>query len=137
MNGTVIFGAIALFFILSALMGFVNDLHDDVESKSNYGHSQEVKSENYYDVNVVGEQTLVLSELSDLEKKRIWDASTLKIEMMDSFPDFSLMSELVKERIIDNSDFKKNLLKKIETTEEEYIGGVTTGQSVKATLSSF
>jgi len=136
MNGTVIFGVIALFFILSGLMNFVNDLHDDVDIKSNYS-SQETKAENYYDINVVGEQTIVLSGLSKSKKREVWNKSILKIEMMDFFPNFSLMSEFVEERMIDDSDFKKKLLEKIESTEEKYISGVVTGQRAKVALSSY
>jgi len=136
MNGTMIFGGIILFFILSGLMNFVNDLHDDVDSKSNYS-SQETNAENYYDINVVGEQTIVLSGLSKSKKREVWNRSTLKTEMMDFFPNFSLMSEFVEERMIDDSDFKKKLLEKIESTEEKYISGVVTGERAKVALSSY
>ena len=136
MNGTMIFGGIILFFILSGLMNFVNDLHDDVDSKSNYS-SQETNAENYYDINVVGEQTIVLSGLSKSKKREVWNKSTLKTEMMDFFPNFSLMSEFVEERMIDDSDFKKKLLEKIDSTEEKYISGVVTGERAKVALSSY
>ena len=136
MNGTMIFGGIILFFILSGLVNFVNDLHDDVDSKSNYS-SQETNAENYYDINVVGEQTIVLSGLSKSKKREVWNRSTLKTEMMDFFPNFSLMSEFVEERMIDDSDFKKKLLEKIESTEEKYISGVVTGERAKVALSSY
>jgi hypothetical protein len=39
--------------------------------------------------------------------------------------------------MIDDSDFKKKLLDKIDSTEEKYIGGILTGQRAKATLSSY
>ena len=136
MNGTMIFGGIILFFILSGLMNFVNDLHDDVDSKSNYS-SQKTNAENYYDINVVGEQTIVLSGLSKSKKREVWNRSTLKTEMMDFFPNFSLMSEFVEERMIDDSDFKKKLLEKIDSTEEKYISGVVTGERAKVALSSY
>ena len=136
MNGTMIFGGIILFFILSGLMNFVNDLHDDVDSKSNYS-SQKTNAENYYDINVLGEQTIVLSGLSKSKKREVWNRSTLKTEMMDFFPNFSLMSEFVEERMIDDSDFKKKLLEKIESTEEKYISGVVTGERAKVALSSY
>ena len=136
MNGTVIFGAIALFFIVSGLINFIGDLEDDVNVKSHY-NSRESKNENYYGVDIVGEQTILLNGLSNSKKGEIWNTSPLKTEMMNLFPDFSLMHEFVENRMIDESDFKKNLLDKIDRTEEEYIGGVLTGQRAKATLSSY
>ena len=137
MNGTVIFGTIAMFFIISGLVNFINDLHDDVDSRSNYHESRESNSENYYSYNSIGERTIVLSELSNSNKMKVWNSSSLKGEMMDLFPDFSLMHELVEERMIESRGFKQRLLKKIELTEEKYIGGGLSGQSAKATLSSF
>ena len=136
MNGTVIFGAIALFFIISGLINFIGDLEDEVDVKSNYS-SKESKNENYYGVDVVGEQTILLNGLSNSKKRELWNASPLKIEMLNFFPDFSLMREFVEGRMIDDSDFKKKLLEKIDKTEEEYIGGILTGQRAKATLSSY
>jgi len=137
MNGTVIFGVIALFFILSGLIDFVNDLHDDVDIRSNYSTGKKLNNEEYYDVDVVGETTLVLDSLSESKKKIVWNSSSLKIEMMNFFPNFSLMSELVEGRVIDGGEFKKILLKKLETTEEKYIGGVISGERAKSALNSF
>jgi hypothetical protein len=137
MNGTVIFGAIAMFFIISGLVSFVNDLHEDVDSHGNYHESKELNSENYYSYNVIGERTLDLMELSETDKLKVWNGSSLKIEMMELFPDFSLMGELIDDSMIENNGFKERLLRNIERTEEKYIGGVLTGQSAKAALSSF
>ncbi len=136
MNGTVIFGAIALFFIISGLINFIGDLQDEVDTKSNY-NSKEFKHENYYGVDVIGEKTILLNGLSNSKKKELWNASPLKIEMMNLFPDFSLMREFVEERMVDDSDFKKKLLEKIAKTEEEYIAGILTRQRAKAALSLY
>jgi len=137
MNGTVIFGIIALFFILSGLVSFINDLQDEVDHPKSYDRSTEIKNEDYYNINVVGDQTILLSGLSESKKRELWNSSNLKNEMMSFFPDFSLMHEFVAERIIDDSNFKKKLLDKIDSTEEEYIGGTLTGQRAKAALSSY
>jgi len=137
MNGTAIFGTIALFFILSGLVNFINDLQDEVDYPKNYDKSTQLKNEDYYNINVVGEQTIVLSGLSESKKRELWNSSNLKIEMMNFFPDFSLMHEFVEDRMIDDSNFKKKLLDKIDSTEEKYIGGILTGQRAKATLSSY
>jgi hypothetical protein len=137
MNGTAIFGTIALFFILSGLVNFINDLQDEVDYPKSYDKSTQLKNEDYYNTNVVGEQTIILNGLSESKKRELWNSSTLKIEMMNFFPDFSLMHEFVEDRMIDDSDFKKKLLDKIDSTEEKYIGGILTGQRAKATLSSY
>jgi hypothetical protein len=138
MNGTVIFGIIALFFILSSLTNFISDLQDEVDQSSTYNSkNRQLRDESYYSENVVGEKTILLNGLRESKKRELWSNSSLKKEMMDFFPDFSLMHEFVEERMIDDSSFKKKLLEKIDTTEEQYISGVLSGQRAKATLSTY
>jgi hypothetical protein len=137
MNGTVIFGIIAIFFIVSGLVNFINDLQSEVDQPKSYTKSIQLQNEDYYNTNVVGDETIVLTGLSESQKRELWNSSNLKREMMDFFPNFSLMSEFLEDRMIDDSSFKKKLLEKIETTEEAYIGGVLTGERAKATLSSY
>jgi len=138
MNGTVIFGIIALFFILSGLTNFISDLQDEVDQPSTYSSKNiQSKDENYYSENVVGEKTILLNGLQESKKKELWANSSLRTEMMEFFPDFSLMHEFVEERMVDDSSFKKKLLEKIDVTEEQYISGVLSGQRAKATLSTY
>ena len=110
MNGTVILIGIVLFFIISGLINFVSDLENDGKNNSVYS-PKEINDKQYYSLNIIGEQTLVLDSLSDTQKKEIWKKSPLKDEMLEFFPDFSLMSKFIEERIIDDGAFKKKLLK--------------------------
>ena len=138
MNKTVILGGIILFFIVSNLINFINDLQEEVDQPSSYSKKvAQIDSEKYYETNVIGEQILVLNGLSEDKKREIWNISPLKREMMELFPKFSLMHNFVEERIIDDGDFKKNLLNKIDTTEEAYIGGSITGDRAKVLISSY
>ena len=138
MNKTIILGGIILFFIVSGLINFIGDLQDEVDQPSSYNKkTRQLDNEKYYDTNIVGEQIVLLSGLSELKKREIWNASLLKTEMMELFPKFSLMHDVVEERMIDDSDFKKNLLKKIVSTEEDYIGGSITGDRAKNLISSY
>ena len=137
MNGTVIFVGIALFFIISGLINFVGDLEYKENSNSVFSSKEvNINEKEYYGTNVVGEQTIILNGLSTYKKREIWNKSPLKSEMMNFFPNFSLMSEFVEDRVVDDSDFKKKLLEKIKTTGEKYIGGAFTAEKAKAALSS-
>jgi hypothetical protein len=138
MNGTVIFGAIALFFIVTGLTNFISDLQEEVDVPSKYNQKTiQLRDENYYSENIIGEKIISLNGLSESKKRELWHSSPLKKEMMTFFPDFSLMHEFVEDRMVDDSSFKKNLLDKIDSIEEEYIGGMITGQRAKATLSAY
>jgi len=140
MNGTLIFGGIALFFIISALITFVNDLHDDVDTTygstpQEYGTSH--GQSRYSGTNMFGEETLVLTTLSESKKKSVWNKSFLKKEVEEQFPNFSEMRETVDERLVDSGAFKQRLLEKIGKLEEGFITGSVTAESAQASLSSF
>lgn len=138
MNGTVVFVGVALFFIISGLINFINGLEDEVDQPSRYSKTTTSSyNEKYYGTNVVGEETLLLDGVSITQKRVIWNTSTLKNEMMEFFPNFSLMHEFIEDRMIDDSSFKKKLLDKIESAEEGYVGGTLTGEKAKAFISSY
>jgi len=133
MNGTVIFSGIVIFFIVSGLISFVNDLQENIDVKSSYTKD----TSEYYITNAFGDEILTLTGLSLEEKKRIWRDSELKNEMLELFPNFIEMKRLIEERIEADAIFKELLLKHLSNIEEQYIGGVSNGQSAKASLSSF
>jgi len=138
MNKTVVLGGIIVFFIVSSLINFIGKLQEEVDKPSTYSkQTAQVDNEQYYETNVVGEQIVLLSGLSISKKKEVWNASLLKAEMIEVFPKFSLMHDIVEERMIDDSDFKEDLLHTIESTEEAYIGGSITGERAKALISSY
>lgn len=138
MNKTLIVAAIALFFIIYALINFVNVLHDDIDVKHGFQRTDTSSKQNSsYSVNSTGDEILLLNNFSESQKKNIWMNSSLKTEMLDFFPDFTSMKVLVEERVIDDGIFKSKLLEHLSNTEIQYIGGVMDGQSAKAALSGF
>ena len=138
MNKTVVLGGIILFFIVSGLINFIDKLQEEVDNPSKYSeNTTQLDNEKYYDANVVGEQIVLLNGLPISKKREVWNASLLKREMMELFPKFSLMHDMIEERMIDESDFKEGLLHTIESTEEAYIGGSITGERAKALISSY
>jgi len=135
MNGTVIFGGIILFFIISGLITFVNDLHDEVDVS--YGSTRSENNTKYKSINMYGEITLVLTDVDKLKKREVWKNSFLNREMLELFPNFTDMKTLVENRLVDDGLFKEELLQKIVDTEDRYIGGLETGQSARTSLSKF
>ena len=129
-----IFGGVILFFIISGLITFIDDLHDDVDVSYGYSESSIYKE---HTVNMYGETTLVLTDVNEARKKEIWKESFLHQEMLKLFPNFTDMKKLVENRLVDDGAFKKALLEKIADTEDRYIGGSETGQSARTALSKF
>ncbi|MBU1667602.1 hypothetical protein KKC13_04230 [bacterium] len=137
MNRAIILLSIVVLLMISGFMNYANYLQTEFTASLKCNTIEKSKSESYYDINLVGEKTLLLSELAEDEKKEIWNASSLKYEMIDFFPNFIKMSTFVNDRVIDNGLFKEKLLANIKNTEEQFIGGKITGQSAKETLSTF
>jgi hypothetical protein len=129
MNKTVIFVGIIIFFIISWLIGFINTLHDEVDVT--HGMNEKTSF-----INGHGDETLSLNNLSMKEKKRLWNNSNLKIEMLQLFPHFIEMKTFVEDNIDDDS-FKKALLSNIEDVEGKYIGASISADMAKASLSDF
>ena len=136
MNKTVIFFGIIIFIIISWLVGFVNELHDDVDV--NYGFNEKTMIEGdmkNYKLDSNGNEILELSTLSLEDKKRLWNNSPLKEEMINLFPDFSEMKYFIENRIDDDGVFKRKLLTHTQSVQEKYIGGGMSGESAKNMLS--
>lgn len=128
---------VVVWLMLSGFINYAHYLQKQIDRTLSCVKDETSQIEHYYDVNLAGEKTLLLSAVPEIQKEEIWNTSSLKNEMIEFFPNFIKMSTLVNERVVDNGLFKEKLLTKIRNTEERYIGGVITGQSAKKTLSSF
>ena len=138
MNGTVIVGGVIIFFIISGLITSINKLHDEVDASPKYGSSERIADYNkLQSVNIYGEIILKFTEVKESQKRKIWNESFLNQEMLELFPNFTDMKQIVENRLVDDGLFKKELLEKLDTIEDRYIGGLETSQSAKAALSSF
>jgi len=132
MNFKLILMAIIIFIIISGLINAIKSLDDEVDKRSNYS----TKHQEYYGQNIIGEQTICLNGLSLVEKRKVWDASSIKAEMIALFPKFDDMSIFVEEHVVDDGDFKQNLLVEIDELKGDYITGAITSEKVKSSLLS-
>jgi len=137
MNGTLLAVGIILILMLTGLVNFINDLHDEVDVSYGYVSTSDMKNSDYYDINVVGDTILVFTALPESKKHTIWKSSSLRQDMLGYFPNFIKIKELVSQRVVDDGNFKKDLISKIENLEIKFIGGEISGQSAKATLSTY
>ncbi len=127
MNGSMLFALVLIGGIIFWLIGFVNDLDDDVNVS--YGYSEKRL--------LSGEDTLEMSSFSINEKKKIWNNSNAKKEMLSLCPNFSEMRYLVEDKIEDTGVFKKGLLKHIESLQREFMSGKISSDVVKSKLSNY
>ncbi len=88
-----------------------------------------------YKLNSVGESILELNGLSEAQKMDAWRRSPIQDDMIDMFPNFQKMKDFINHRVVDDGEFKVNMLKTIDELESAYIAGEIDSQSVKAKLS--
>jgi hypothetical protein len=88
-----------------------------------------------YKLNSVGESILELNGLSEAQKMDAWRRSPIQDDMIDMFPNFQKMKDFINHRVVDDGEFKANMLKTIDELESAYIAGEIDSQIVKAKLS--
>jgi len=137
MKQTIIFFGIIISLIVFWLIGFVNSLNDEMEINHKLSDDTSVLMQNNTGSTIYGGETLSFNNLSLKKKKLLWNSSSVKVEMLELFPDFMEMKTFIEENIEDDGTFKNDLLKKIDDVEFKYIGGSMNTQSAKSALSKF
>jgi hypothetical protein len=147
MKQTVIFFAIVIGLFLYWFMGTINGIIEDTDVS--YGEKEKAvvlgetkgattgTTKGITSFDEEGNELIVLHDISLAEKKRLWNNSDLKIEMLKLFPQFVAIKAFIKERIEDDGDFKKRLLEHVEQVEFQYVGASITAKEAKKKLSNF
>jgi len=137
MKQTVIFFAILIGFFLYWFMGTMDNIIDDTDvTIGAKGKVLIEKSRSLTEYNANGNEVIVFNGVSMKEKKRLWNNSDLKLEMIELLPKFSEIKYFIDEHVEDD-DFKKLLLSHVEKVEFKYIGGSLTVAKAKQELSNF
>jgi len=137
MNKTVMFFGLVVFLIVAWLIGFVENLDENVNVSHGVNEKKMVMSQGYntsYD-NFGNELLTLDSDLSIKEKERKWNGSLLKQEMLKEFPKFGYMREFVKLHISDvDLEFKSKLLEHITEVEMDYVSAKINADQAKVAL---
>jgi len=137
MKQTVIFFAILIGIFIYWFMGTMNNIIDETDVTIGVNEKSLVsgsKSTTSYNAN--GSEIIVFNGVSIKEKKRLWNNSDLKVEMIELFPKFSEINDFVEEHVEDDA-FKTLLLSHVKDVEFNYIGGSLSSEKAKQKLSNF
>ena len=77
----------------------------------------------YYSFDVVDNEILTLSSAKEEEKIKIWKASSIKYEVLDSFPRMEEMIEIYRDRVVDDGLFKAKFENYMIELQDSYIRG--------------
>lgn len=120
--------------LVFGLLSYFKDMerHDTVGLSYN---DVQKEDKGRYKLNSVGESILELNGLNEAQKMDAWRRSPIQDDMIDMFPNFQKMKDFINHRVVDDGEFKANMLKTIDELESAYIAGEIDSQSVKAKLS--
>ncbi len=121
-----------IIFLIEVSLIFLLVEMDDLASKHSEVASAQYSS--YYSLNEIGDTVLILDGISIEKKIDIWKNSSLKDEMILDFPDVEIMSNFIRDRIIDNEGFKQSFIEYMEYTQGRYLSGEITQDEFREAL---
>ncbi len=121
-----------IIFLIEVSLVFLLVEMDDLSSKSAKIESTQYSS--YYSLNEIGDSVLTLKGLSLEKKIDIWKNSSLKDEMILDFPDIDIMSEFIRDRVIDDEKFKQDFIDYMEYIQGRYLSSEITQDEFREAL---
>ncbi|WP_295420155.1 hypothetical protein [Sulfurovum sp.] len=118
---------------LYLITNFLGDIQKEDEKFQNKGYQQEHRYDQYHSVDSIGQEILNLVDADAKTQIEAWQASALKQEFLELFPDFADMKRFVKERIRGDA-LQTTLLKHIDTVEGKFFSGAMTAEQAKRSL---
>jgi len=109
-----------IIFLVEVIAVYAFLEYDSLSSKINKFKILTESNSSYFTDDYI-EQTLNINSITDAQKVIQWNNSSLKNDVLSNFPNLQIMSQTIKENMIDNSDFKDRLIAHIEYLHGEYI----------------
>jgi DNA-binding ferritin-like protein len=112
-------GALFAYFVFN----FVSDVEkDDPNTVISKDERKAKEFAKYYKTDAVGEWILDFRGAPLSKAKEVWSESPIRSEILENFPQFELMREIIDQKIVE-SEFRSYLLKKLDDVETEYFSG--------------
>ena len=127
----ILIGIGGVFFVTN----FVGDLQKEDEVYRNQGYDEENKYNQYKTEDSIGREILDVTGAPVTIQMEAWNASALKNEFLDIFPDFSGMKTFAEERVRGNA-LKSKLKSTLENVESAYFSGGMNAEQAKRKLGS-
>jgi len=127
----ILIGIGGVFFVTN----FVGDIQKEDEVYRNEGYDKENKYNQYKTEDSIGREILDVTGAPVTIQMEAWNASALKKEFLDIFPDFSGMKTFAEERVRGNA-LKSKLKSTLENVESAYFSGGMNAEQAKRKLGS-
>jgi len=120
-----------LYFITN----FIGDIQEEDDRFANEDYKIAHQYNQYNSVDSIGQEILVVTEADETTQIAAWQASELKKDFLQLFPDYSEMKKFVKNRTRGDV-LQKKLLHKINEVEGKFFSGTLNAEQAKQSLDS-
>ena len=108
-------------FLIEIVLIFFWLEYDSVDSKKLNMDSSAYST--YTSLDIIGDEILTLDGLSEEKKIDVWRGSALQKEMLSHFPNIYLITDFLRNRVVDSGDFRDRYIEYIEYIHGEYVSG--------------
>lgn len=129
-----IFIAVGIGF-LYFITNFIGDIQEKDDRYANEDYKIAHQYNQYNSVDSIGQEILVVTEADEITQIAAWQASELKKDFLQLFPDYSEMKKFVKNRTRGDA-LQKKLLHKINEVEGKFFSGTLNAEQAKQSLDS-
>jgi len=120
---------------LYLVTNFIGDIQAEDDAYKNNDYAIEHKYDQYHQVDSIGQPILVFANVDIKTQMDAWQASELKQEFLELFPDYAEMRKFVKERTR-GDELQAKLLNTIENVEGKFFSGTLNAEQAKQVLDS-
>jgi hypothetical protein len=121
---------VAFFYLITS---FVGDIEKDDAGYTNSIVTDQERYAQYLTVDSIGQSILDVTLADPKTQVQAWNASPLREEMLDIFPDFDTMKGFVKNRVR-GEELVQKLLKRITQVEDKFFSGTMSAEQAKRSL---
>ena len=123
----------ALFAYL--VFNFVADVEDE-DPRAFAGLKSDEKMARYYSEDAAGDRVLDLNGVPEKEAREVWEKSPVRRELLEEFPRFEAMRDLIHQEI-KAGPFRQKLLAVLDEVESDFLSGSIDSDTARKRLSDF
>jgi len=112
---------------------YVGDIQKDDPAYQSVEYEQDHQFDRYYTVDSIGQDILDVTIADPKTQVKAWNASPIRQEFLDIFPDFDTMRGFVKNRVR-GDELVQKLLKRIDEVEDKFFSGAMSAEQAKRSL---
>ncbi len=120
---------------LYLVTNFIGDIQEEDDAYKNNDYQISHQYDQYKKVDSIGQAILVFENVDEKTQIAAWQASYVKQEFLELFPDYPEMKKFVKERTVGKA-LQNKILKVIDEVEGAFFSGTLSPDGAKQKLDS-